>query len=163
MPVALTALVSAPPLHSQARSPNGHLFPKDFKVPEAYLGLEHGGILNWTAPFSPSTPVFAAQLSATQSFLERMKLVPLRALADDDDEVRTAHTLVSFCSQHMPQHLCDVWCDLDRWRRRRPCIARAAELSLGQHGASGALFPAARSRSAPVVKIRHTRAARFCV
>ena len=66
----------------KVKGQKGYLFPKDFNVPRAWLGVEHGGILNWTAQLSSSMPVFAAQLSATQEYLERMQLVPAMAMAE---------------------------------------------------------------------------------
>lgn len=63
----------------------GYLFPKDFKVPAGHLGLDHGGILNWTEKLSSTTPVFAAQLRLTQEILERMGVVPPVATAEQSD------------------------------------------------------------------------------
>jgi hypothetical protein len=69
----------------QVRGAHGYLFPKNFKVPPAYLGLEHGGIMNFTQPLSSSMPVFAAQLAVTHEYLQKMGVVPPTATVEQSD------------------------------------------------------------------------------
>lgn len=69
----------------QVKGKHGYLFPKKFKVPPGHLGLQHGGLMNWTEKLSSTMPVFAAQLAATQEYLQRMNVVPRVATAEQID------------------------------------------------------------------------------
>ena len=70
----------------QVKGAKGYLFPRKFKVPSAYLRAELGGLMNWTQPLSSNMPVFAAQLAATQEYLQRMNLVPRTATAEQEED-----------------------------------------------------------------------------
>ena len=84
----------------QVKSSVGYLFPKDFKVPKAYLGVEHGGILNWTVPAAADMPVYAAQLAAAQDYLTRMGLHAPSALAEQGNAQHTV--CISLCNTFPP-------------------------------------------------------------
>ena len=80
----------------QVESPNGRLFPKGWRPPAAHLGIGHGGVLNWTAKFHSGTPLFAAQVSAAQEFLERAGVIPRSAGLSEQAGSTDAH-FVTHC------------------------------------------------------------------
>lgn len=67
------------------RNTQGYLFPKGYQPPATFLGIESGGLINWTMPPSSTMPVYAAATRAATEYLQRMGLEQLSE-ADDQSE-----------------------------------------------------------------------------
>ena len=56
---------------SATNSYGERLFPRSFEPVEAYIHADVGGLMDWTQPFTPTSPVFAAASAGAQDYLER--------------------------------------------------------------------------------------------
>ena len=56
---------------SATNSYGERLFPRSFEPVEAYIHADVGGLMDWTRPFTPTSPVFAAASAGAQDYLER--------------------------------------------------------------------------------------------